>query len=330
MQIKDIETLNKIISKIKSSKKSLVLSHQNPDGDTLGSMLAIGLILQEIGHKVDFVISDPVPEIFKFLPSSKFVKLPDDSSLMKDYDLAFSLDCGSVKRLGKAQELWKLANETINIDHHISNERFAIFNLIEAEATSTGQVVHSVARELKHKISPELATLLYVTLLTDTGCFSNSNTNALAMEWASELIALGADSGPVYRKVFLEKPFKTIKIFGTGLNNATLIEDGKIICTYVTQEEMSSLNATGEDTEDIADYMMRVQHVNLGVFFREDKNETKVSLRSACDLDVSKIAMELGGGGHKRAAGINIKSPLKDVKELVLKRVLEEYKKFKG
>lgn len=320
-------TLNNIIEKIKSSKKSLVLSHQNPDGDTLGSMLALGALLKKSGHVVDHVISDPVPEIYKFLPYTNLVKMPEDKELQTSFDLAFSLDCGSIKRLGRARSLWEKATTTINIDHHISNENFAKLNWIEPEATSTGQLVYWLADTLKAKVTKEIATLLYTTLLTDTGCFSNSNTNADALAWGAELIKLGANHEVVYKKAFLERPFKSIKIFGAALNNLSLAKNNKLAWTFVDQNIMKKLSATSEDTEDIADHMMRIQGIEVGVFFREDGDETKVSLRSNTDLDVSKIAVSMGGGGHKRAAGINIKSPLSKVKDLVLKKVSIELMK---
>lgn len=326
----DNKTLDNIIEKIKSSKRSLVLSHQNPDGDTLGSMLALGAILKKLSHAVDHVISDPVPEIYKFLPFTNLVKLPDDSSLQKKYDLAFSLDCGSLKRLGKAKDLWLGAATTINIDHHISNENFGKINLINGSAISTGQLIYWLAKKLDLKITKEIATLLYTTLLTDTGCFAHSNTSSEALSWGAELINLGAEHENVYKKAFLERPFKAIKIFGSALNNLNLIEGGEVAWTSVNSDLMQSLSATGEDTEDIADYMMRIKGVKVGVFFREDKGETKVSLRSNTDFDVSKIAVSMGGGGHKRAAGINIKSPLPEVREVVLKRVRDEFKNYNG
>ena len=139
MQNKTI--LNSIIEKIKTSKSSIVFSHQNPDGDTLGSMLALGALLKKTGHVVDHVISDPVPEVYKFLPYTDLVKTPDDPLINQKHDLAFSLDCGSLKRLGKAKDIWLKAGTTINIDHHISNENFGKINFIEADAVSTGQVV---------------------------------------------------------------------------------------------------------------------------------------------------------------------------------------------
>lgn len=320
-------TLNNIIEKIKSSKKSLVLSHQNPDGDTLGSMLALGALLKKSGHVVDHVISDPVPEIYKFLPYTNLVKIPEDKELQTSFDLAFSLDCGSVKRLGRARNLWEKATTTINIDHHISNENFAKLNWIEPEATSTGQLVYWLADTLKVKVTKEVATLLYTTLLTDTGCFSNSNTNADALVWGAELIKLGANHEIVYKKAFLERPFKSIKIFGAALNNLSLAENNKLAWTFVDQSIMKKLSATSEDTEDIADHIMRIKDIEVGVFFREDNDETKVSLRSNTNLDVSKIAVSMGGGGHKRAAGINIKSPLSKVKDLVLEKVSIELMK---
>ena len=325
----DYTKLDNLIQKIKSSKKSLVLAHQNPDGDTLGSMLALGSILENLGHKVDRVISDPVPEIYKFLPFTELVYLPGSEDLQETYDLVFSLDCGSLKRLGKAKDLWQFADSTVNIDHHISNEKFATINWIEPDATCTGQLVYWLAQAMGIKVNKEVATLLYTTLLTDTGCFSNTNTNEEALKFAAELISLGAEHINVYRKAFLERPFKAIKIFGVALNNLNLIEDGQLIWTSVDKNTMKNLSAGSEDTEDIADHMMRTRGVKVGVFFREDENETKVSLRSNTEFDVSKVAMEMGGGGHKRAAGINIKSPLLQVKDVVLKKVIDELKNQK-
>ena len=325
----DNKTLNAICEEVKTKKRCLVLAHQNPDGDTLGSMLALGALLKKLGHVVDHAVSDPVPEVFKFLPFANLVKQPKDESLQKNYDLAFSLDCGSVKRLGDAKDMWLNAKATINIDHHVSNEKFAKINWIEAEATSTGQLIYWLAKALKTTITKDVATLLYTTLLTDTGCFSNSNTNADALSWGAELISLGAEHESIYRKVFLEKPFKSMKIFGVGLNNINLLKGESLIWTFVDKDTMDKVLATSEDTEDIADHMMRTKGVKVGVFFREDNGEVKVSLRSNIDgLDVSKIAMSMGGGGHKRAAGINIKSPFSKVKDMVLEKVISELDKY--
>ena len=176
-------------------------------------------------------------------------------------------------------------------------------------------------------ISDDVATLLYVTLLTDTGCFSNSNTNSEALKWGAELIDLGADHLKVYKEVFMKRPYKAIKVFGISLADLNLIQNGKIAWTQVSSESMKKYGATAEDTDDIVDYVMRTAGVEIGIFFREDGSETKVSLRSASEFDVSKIAVSLGGGGHKRASGINIKSPFSEVKELVLNKVIEEYQK---
>lgn len=321
------KALKNIIYKIQTSTRSVVISHQNPDGDTLGSMLALGLILKKVGHVVDHVVSDPVPEIYKFLPFSNLVKKPDDENLHGSYDLAFSLDCGSLKRLGKAKQVWQSASRKINIDHHVSNERFGTINWIEEHAVSTGQLVYWISKALNIKITKELATLLYTTLLTDTGCFSNSNTSSEALSWGSELISLGADHKNVYKKVFLEKPFRAVKVFAAALSHLTLTNKGQIGWTYITNQEMKNLQATSEDTEDIIDYVMRTKGIKVGVFFREEAHETKVSLRSNVDIDVSKIAMSLGGGGHTRASGINIKRPFSKVKDLVLRKVVKEIKR---
>ncbi len=319
--------LNNIVEKIRSSKRSVVFSHQNPDGDTLGSMLALGALLKKSGHVVDHIIHDPVPEIYKFLPYTELVQTPDKVMNGQRYELAFSLDCGSLKRLGTAKEIWLKAETTINIDHHISNENFGKINFIEADAVSTGQVVYELAKHLGVKITKEIATLLYTTLLTDTGCFSNSKTDASALSWGAELINLGAEHENVYKKAFLERPYKAIRLFGYALSAVNSIEGGKVLWTSVNRSLMNELSATSEDAEDIVDYMMRTKGVLVGVFFREDELETKVSLRSSIDeVDVSKIAISLGGGGHKKAAGINIKKPFNEVRDLILHNILSEVK----
>lgn len=326
--MQDSKTLDNVIKEIRDSKRSLVLSHQNPDGDALGSMLALGAILKKVGHVVDHVTPDSVPEIYQLLPFANLIKKPDDNSLQKNHDLAFCVDCGSVNRLGKAKPLWLNAKVTINIDHHISNETFGKINWIEAGATSTGQLIYWLTKKFGIKITKEIATLLYTTLLTDTNCFANSNTNTEALLWGAELISQGADHEMVYRKAFLERSFKSMKVLGRALSDLTIIEGSKLAVTSVDSDTMKSLGATSEDTEDIADYIMRTKGVEVGVFFREDKGETKVSLRSNTDFDVSKIAISLGGGGHKRAAGINMKLPFHEAKDLVLQKIIGELRNY--
>jgi phosphoesterase RecJ-like protein len=379
---KSIDSEN-IIAAIKNAKTAVVTAHVNPDGDTLASMLALARILESFGlETVHRVMHDEVPSFYKFFPDQEKVlcsmKDVDREKLLEEYDISFSCDCGSVQRLGSAGLIWQKAKLTCNVDHHLSNPLYADLNWVDVNATCTGQVVKDIMLHLNKLIKAEslnngtvqieplsinedLATLLFITLLTDTGGFRHSNTNAEVFTWAAELTNQGAEPSKLFNLLFNQMPFRTIKVIGAALDAAEIIEldisdlisgerprddekeengvrrreivsKNKLRIAYTTtsKETLSKLSAKEEDTDEIVDHLMRIKDINMCIYLREDtKNESnfKGSLRSSCEIDCSKIANQLNGGGHARAAGFNCSAKsFHQLKSIVLEKIAEHIK----
>lgn len=335
---------SEIIEAIKNAKTAVVTAHLNPDGDTLGSMLALAKVLEDFGlERVDRVMHDEVPAVYKFFPDQEKVycsmKDVDKEQLLDEYDLSFSCDCGSIKRLGSAGNIWGKAKITINVDHHLSNPLYADLNWVDAEATCTGQVVKDILNDLNKlnlkqlKIDKDLASLLYITLLTDTGGFRHSNTTPHVFEWAAELVNLGAEPSKLYNLLFNQMPYRTIRVIGDALDSVELVtldnpkKSLSIAYATTSRKTLESLNAKDEDTDEIVDHLMRIKDVDMCIYLREDKLANanyKGSLRSACEVDCSQIALQLNGGGHARAAGFNCDATsFEDLKSRVLEKISE-------
>lgn len=356
-----------IITAIKNAKTAVVTAHVNPDGDTLASMLALARILENFGlETVHRVMHDEVPFFYEFFPDQEKVlcsmKDIDREKLLEEYDISFSCDCGSVQRLGSAGLFWQKAKLTCNVDHHLSNPLYADLNWVDVDATCTGQVVRDIMLDLNKLIKAEhlsnstvqreplsinedLATLLFITLLTDTGGFRHSNTNAEVFTWAAELTNQGAKPSKLFNLLFNQMPFRTIKVIGAALDAAEIIEldisdliSGeitpknklRIAYTTTTKELLTKLSAKEEDTDEIVDHLMRIKDINMCIYLREDtKSESnfKGSLRSLCEIDCSKIANQLNGGGHARAAGFNCSAKsFHQLKSIVLEKIVEHVK----
>lgn len=318
-----------IIKAILQAKTAVVMAHVNPDGDTLGSMLAIARVLEQAGIKVDRIMHDEVPEIYRFFPDQEKVlcslKEEDLKKLSDNYDLSFSLDCGSVARLATAGSIWQKAKFKCNIDHHLSNPLYGDLNWVDADATCTGQVVNALADELNKNgkniiTDKDLASLYYITLLTDTGGFRHANTNAEVFIWASKLIKDGANPHHLFNSLFNQIPFRAIKVIGDALAKLEYFEiDSKrssngrlrIAYTYTERSLLESLQAKDEDTDEIVDHIMRAKELDLCLYLREARRDGffKGSLRSASsEIDCSELASNLNGGGHSRAAGFNLEA----------------------
>jgi len=288
-------------------------------------MLALAKVLDQAGVKtVHRVMHDPVPEIYRFFPDQEKVfssQKPEDlQQLLDTYDMSFSCDCGSVARLASAANVWQTAETKCNIDHHLSNPLYGDLNWVDADATCTGQVVNDLAKALGKKIhiDEDLASLYYITLLTDTGGFRHSNTNQSVFQWAAELVKLGANPHFLYNQLFNQIPFRAIKALGAALNELEFIElpcslpnktTLNIAYTKTTRETLFALGADDEDTDEIVDHIMRIKGLDLCLYLREGRQPGffKGSLRSAiAEIDCSKLAANLNGGGHARAAGFNL------------------------
>ncbi|MBI4619342.1 MAG: bifunctional oligoribonuclease/PAP phosphatase NrnA [Desulfobacterales bacterium] len=311
----------RIIEEIKSNRTFLIASHVNPDGDAIGSALALAISLKNIGKKVTVFNQDPIPRNLQFLPMSPEIIHEIDRSLT--FDVAFVLDCGDLDRVGK--EIEKI-RKIINIDHHMTNSGFGDLRLVDSQSSSTAELIYAVLKDIPIEITYEIALNIYTAILTDTGAFCNSNTTEGTFHIASEMVRIGVNPANVAEKIYQEMPVPRLKLLGLALNTLEILDNGRIASVVVTLSMLRKTGATPELTEDMINYPRSILGVKVAVLFREvSRNYYKISLRSNKDIDVADIAREFGGGGHPNASGGNMKGSLLEAKgkvfEVVSKRL---------
>lgn len=303
---------------IEESKKIVLISHLNPDGDALGSSLAMFFALKNMGKKVKVVnVSKKLPQNLDFLPGFNEIK----KDLPKNYDLMISFDCGSFDRLGIGEKKSKL----INFDHHITNTNYGDINIVEPKFAATGEVIFKFLKENSLNISKDIATCLYTALVSDTGFFQFESVNERVFLVASELVRLGARPDFISKMLNERESLCKVRLLAKALGTLTLYLDAKVGLIEVTQKMLKESGADITHTEDMANIPRNLATVEVGVMLREEESgEIKVSLRSKNYVDVSKIAAKFGGGGHKRAAGFTSKE--RDFKKVLddLLRVIKE------
>lgn len=324
-----IENINKLAETIKSSKNIILLSHVGPDGDTLGSMLALREIILQLDNdkKVDAIIVGKVPDVYKFLPDINLAKLADDKTLYQSYDLAITVDCAAPDRLGDSIDLFRNAKKTANIDHHVTNPEFADINLIEPQSASTGEVVFKLAENLGITLKKEMAINLYTAILTDTGGFKFENTKPATLYTCAKLIEAGADPAYIFKQAYESKPLPMVKLLARAVDEAVLVENNRIAYTFVSRNLLESLGATDDYVDGIAESLRQINTVEVAMVLKETpKGDTKVSFRSN-RIDVGEIARFFCGGGHKLAAGCTIQKSLVDTLNEVLPIVKSQINK---
>jgi len=310
-------TLDNICKEIKESKSIIILAHKDPDGDAIGSSLAMYLALKQINLNVDIVM--PVyPRIYGFLPGATEIKKEGNSN---NYDLAIALDCGDRGRLGDCIEYFDKANKTISIDHHGTNKMFADYNYVNPDSCATAQSLFVVLNFMGINITKEIAECLYAGILTDTGGFKYSSVTEETFEIAKELFSKGINIADISKKMLdtITKP--QLLLTKIAIGRLEVLEDGKIAFTYITKNESEEVNAENGDYEGIVNYGRNLEGVEVSVFLRETDDGFKVSLRSNSYVDVSDVALIFGGGGHKKASGCLINTPLEDAKTALVKEI---------
>jgi len=304
--------LEKVLQEIEQRRRFLVTSHARPDGDAIGSALALAQILRKMGKSAQVVMGDSVPVIYKVLPYSETIL--HAAHVNGDCDAAIILECDSIQRTRLAG-LEKCF--LINIDHHASAKPFANVNWIDPSAVATAELIFRLAQAAQVKFTPEIATCLYTALLTDTGSFSYAGTSACTFELAKFLVEHGADPGRIAQSVYFSSPTSKMRLLGAALSR--LQRDGTVTWMSVSRRDMERCGALDEDCEGLVNYALGIAGVEVAVFLREVANDrVRVSIRSKGAVDVSRIAQEFGGGGHGRAAGFSIKGPMQAAEERVL------------
>jgi bifunctional oligoribonuclease and PAP phosphatase NrnA len=298
-----------VAAAIGANDSFLVVTHENPDGDALGSMLAMSIALRELGKDVVMYLSGeaPTPGEYGFLDLRDLRRLlPDDL----EERVLLALDCASERRIGPETEAVERSRMVVNVDHHHDNSRFGDLNLIVDDASSTAEIVRDVLVSLDVQLSPDIAEALYVALVTDTGRFQYSNTTPKALRLAADLVEAGADVHGIFRLVYETVQFAKLKLLARALERAGLYENGRLVVTYLLKEDFAEVGAEEPYSEGIIDYLRSVEGSEMVALIREPPRDEgparRVSLRSSRDeVDVSAIARAAHGGGHRQAAGFS-------------------------
>ena len=312
-------TLDSIIEEIEKARSIVILTHEVPDGDAVGSSLALYSGLKQLGKDVDVIIPE-YPKTFEFLPNSNEIKKEGRSV---SYDLAIALDCGDIKRLNRFANYFEDANSKISIDHHSSNTMFAEYNFVNPMAPATCQILILVLESLGVVIDKKIGTCLLTGIITDTGGFKYKGVTAETFEFVAELISKGVNVSDVYKKVLQTVSKVKFKLMQKAINRLEFYEDGKISFTYITKEDEKEVSSGTGDHDGIVEMGRDIEGVEISIFLRETENGYKISLRSNEYVNVSDICLIFGGGGHIRAAGGNINLPFEQAKE----KIIDECKK---
>ena len=307
-----------VVDAIRSHDRFLVVTHENPDGDALGSLLATTLALRGAGKDAAMYLAGdaPLPAEYRFLDLGELQRgaTPEDA----EERVLIAVDCASEQRIAPEPEVVDRAPMVIDIDHHHDNSRFGDVNLIVPAASSTAEIVRDVMRELGVDLTPRIAEALYVALVTDTGRFQYTNTSPKALRLAAELVEAGADVHGIFRHVYESVQFAKLKLLARALERARLFEGGRLVISYLLKDDFIEAGAEAPYSEGIIDSLRAVEGSEAVALIREppsgDGPARRVSLRSSHDeVDVSAIARERGGGGHRQAAGFSSDESIEEI-----------------
>jgi phosphoesterase RecJ-like protein len=318
--------LEQVVEELRQADKLLLTTHENPDGDALGSLLAMHWILEQLGKdSVMFMSPDefPLPWEYRQWTFDGLAGEPPDD--VEERTVVF-LDCGNLDRM-PVDFLQRAGVHILNIDHHHDNTRFGTVNLVAPDASCTAEIVWRIAKELGAQVTPPIADALYVGLVTDTGRFMYENTSPEAHRMAAELIEVGVEPHRVYRRLFEDLPFRRLQLLQRALASVERYDDGLLTIAHLTKPDFEASGALETDSEGIVDHMRAVEGTSVAVVVREQladdrQGRRKVSLRATDGrVDVSRIARELGGGGHPQAAGFSTALPYPELVEKLREEV---------
>ncbi len=318
----DKAALEKLQGFIKQAKKILLSTHINPDGDGIGSGLALLGKLTKMGKKVDFINRDPLPMIYKFLPNSAQVK--NTKKITGKYDLAIVLECPELERNGGIIDYTQQSKVTVNLDHHLGNTMYGDLNIVDPKAAAVGEQLYRIMKGLCWEIDKDAATCIYTAIVTDTGSFRYSNTSPETHIIASELLRAGADPEHISSQVYSSTEQAT-KLMYQMLSKLKV--EGRMGYSYLTKKMFSDTGAIESETDNFINSIRAIKTVETAMLFKETgPSSVKVSFRSKGTADVNIIARGFKGGGHKHAAGAVIHLPMAKAIKAVLAQVRKYYR----
>jgi phosphoesterase RecJ-like protein len=311
--------MQEILKFIREHQEFAITAHARPDGDSLGSELALAAALKRLGKQVDIVNADPHPQVYADLPGLDQIRR--GRRLRGKYDAVFVLETNELARTG----LTGLDQYfIINVDHHRNTLPFGNLNFVDPKAAAVGEIIFELIRQLGVPITPDIATNLYVAILTDTGSFQFSNTTAHTFRIAEQLVLAGANPAEIAQSVYMSHPKSKLRLLGRVLETLEIHPSGRIAWVLLTQEMLKEAGADSTETEGLVNYPLSLDGVVAVAFFREEgTNRYRVSLRSKNDFDVASAAEYFGGGGHTNAAGLWIEGTFEEARDKVIAQVVQ-------
>ena len=316
-------TLDEILKQIQKAEKIVILTHESPDGDAVGSSLAMKLIIEKLEKTADVIIPE-YSRLFNFLPSAE--EIMTDSKI-KNYDLAISVDCATLKRMAK-KEYFENAKSTIVIDHHGSNTMYGDLNYVNPASPACCEVLAGMLKYYEIDITKDIGTCLMTGIITDTGGFRHVGITPETFEFTADLIRLGVDVPDIYKRTLNTKTRANFELSKKVMERMEILEDGKVTFTYMNKKDEEEVGAEPGDHEGLVEIGRDIEGIEVSIFIRQKENEDayKISMRSGNKVNVSDICFLFGGGGHPRAAGSLIQGNVEQVKEKLMKEVRKALK----
>jgi phosphoesterase RecJ-like protein len=308
-----------ILTTLKGARRILITSHQNPDGDSVGSQLALAEYVSALGVSYAIVNDGTIPSKYRFLPGIAGIRDIEGYVPSGDFDVAVIVECSNLARVGRVERLIAPACTVINIDHHPDNASFGAINWNDIDAAAAGEMIYDLIRENGVAITPAMAANLYAAILTDTGRFYYSNTTPKCLRIAAALIEAGADPTSLTTDIYYRQSRAMIRLAALAAADMQYLLDGRLCTMTLEQKRLRETQANQGDTEGLVNLTMNAEGVEVGVLFTElDRTRTKVSFRSQNTVNVGEIAAHYGGGGHVNASGCQIDLPLAEAQKEVV------------
>lgn len=318
----DRENMQKVLDVFRKYEKFLITAHVNPEGDSVGSQLAVQALLKKMGKIAHIVDDDKIPENMRFLPGASYIS--NEMPELFEPEVIVMLDCPVKERTGKIHRIVNDEHIIVNIDHHVSNELFGDVNWVDSEASSVGEMAFQLIREAGVAVDKDMAEAIYAAMITDTGMFNYSNTSSSTHAIAGELLEIGVNPPSMYSNIYEKKTSTEIRMLGRVLSSLEVVAEGKVAHITITKKMLADEGVRNLPTDEFINYPRSIKGVEVALFFKEmteGHQKINVSFRSCERVNVNAIASHFGGGGHARAAGCVLICPLEDAKQKVLQEV---------
>lgn len=319
----NLNDVKEVFNLIDISQNICIAGHKGPDGDCIGSVMALYNFLKPLNKNLTVCIDGAIPFNYRTFAEQGIIAEKYDN---EKFDLLFILDCSDEKRLGKFKDVLKNSEKSICIDHHKTNESFADVNIIDSDMSSTGELLYDILKSSGIQLTKQIAEYIYIAILTDTGRFSYSSTSAATHKKAAELIELGVNVAEIDNCVYNSKPSNVVKAFIETLGSIELYFDNKFGIASVTKDILDRNNAETGDVDGVVEFIREIKEIEVSCVLKEyEENNTKVSLRSKNNIDVSAVSVKFGGGGHAKAAGFEINDTVENTKKLLIETFKEQF-----